>query len=370
MTDILVLPVENGKKLKELINLPSSIYKNDPLWVPPLRILERMDYKNNTVLNRSKHKMFLAYKDGKAVGRIIAYIDPHYNDYYSSQCGMIGGFECIDDNTVAELLFKSVDTWFRDMAMNEILGPINPIAESWGFLLEGSTAPIFMSPHNPLYYNRMIESAGFTKAKDLLVYEADMGKGYEIPERFRRFSKTMLKRKPNLKIRNIDRKNLNQEALHILNILNRAVAGNWGYVPVEKDEMKDIVLKLKYILDEKAICFVEDNGVPVAVVLGFPDINVLLKKIKGRLNPRTLFVLQRDLKKIRDYRLWGLAVLPEYQGQGLDVLLYISLFQGLQPRGIRLEANYMLEDNPHILNALEKMNLQPIKRYRVYHKNT
>lgn len=368
MTDIYIQPVENGKQLKEFISLPDIIYKDDPLWIPPLRLLERMDYKDNTVLNRSKHIMFLAYKDGDPVGRIIAYIDPHYNDYYNSQCGMMAAFECIDNHKGAELLFAAVDTWFREMGITKILGPINPIAESWGLLLEGSSTPVFMSPHNPLYYNKMIESAGFTKAKDLLVYEADTGKGYEIPERFRRFSTTMLKRKSNLKIRNIDKKNLNQDALHILNILNRAVAGNWGYVPVEEDEMKDMVFKLKFILDEKAICFVEDNGVPVAVALGFPDINVLFKKIKGRLNPRTLYILFRDLKKIRDYRLWGLAVLPEYHGQGLDVLLYISLFQGLQPRGIRLEANYMLEDNLHILNALEKMNLQPVKRYRVYHK--
>ncbi|MBF9014666.1 MULTISPECIES: hypothetical protein [unclassified Oceanispirochaeta] len=370
MIDIQILPVENGKQLKEFISLPPSIYRDDPLWVPPLRLLERMDYKDNAVLKRSDHRMFLAYKDGEAVGRIVAYIDPHYNDYYSSKCGMIGAFECIDDNDASGLLFKTAESWFCKKGMTEVLGPINPIAESWGFLLEGNTAPVFMSPHNPLYYNRMIESAGFTKARDLLVYEAHSGKGYEIPERFRRFSETMLKRKPNLTIRNIDRKNLRQESIYILNILNRAVAGNWGYVPVEEDEMKDIVLKLKFILDEKAVCFVEDEGVPVAVALGFPDINVLLKKIKGSLSPRTLFVLLRDMKKIRDYRLWGLAVLPEYHGQGLDVLLYISLFQGLQPRGIRLEANYMLEDNFHILNALEKMNLQPIKRYRVYHKNT
>jgi GNAT superfamily N-acetyltransferase len=281
---------------------------------------------------------------------------------------MFGGFECIDDKGVAEALFSAAEEWLIKRGIVEIRGPINPVAESWGFLLEGNTSPVFMSPHNPLYYNDFIEFSGYSKAKDLVVYEADTAKGYDLPERFINFDKKILENRKNLSVRNINKKELQTEALHILNILNASVADNWGFVPVEKDEMISIVKTLKLILDEEAILFVEDQGVPVAVALGFPDINIVLKKINGRLNPLSIYRLIRERKHITDYRLWGLAVLPEYQGQGLDVLLYVQLYKALKPRKIRLEANYMLEDNYKILNALEKMNLTQIKKYRVYQK--
>ena len=96
---------------------------------------------------------------------------------------------------------------------------------------------------------------------------------------------------------------------------------------------------------------------------------MVLRSIKGRLLPFGWIRLLRARHSIGDYRLWGLAVLPEYQGQGLDVLLYIHLYRARQPRGIRLEANYVLEDNLHIINALEKLGMKRIKRYRVYEKN-
>jgi len=96
---------------------------------------------------------------------------------------------------------------------------------------------------------------------------------------------------------------------------------------------------------------------------------VILKKTAGKLFPTGALRLLCGARRLRDYRLWGLAVLPAYQGQGLDVLLYLRLFTALAPRGIRLEANYILEDNLRIRNALEKLGMKQIKRYRVYERH-
>ena len=371
MTELNIEKLRTGRQLKQFINLPRKIYIDDPLWVPPLWLLERSDHnaKKNPVLKRSEHAMFIAYKNGQAAGRIIVYIDPRYNAYHKTKIGMFGSFECIDDPDTGKLLFSTAEAWLAERGMTKILGPINPIAESWGFLYENPTQPVFMSPHNPLYYNDIINSCGYSKAKDLLVYEADARKGYEIPERFINFSNKVLERRTNLSIRTIDRKNLHRDAVYIKELLNTAVAGNWGFVPVEEAEMEEVVDKLKLILDENTIYFVEDNGTPVGIALGFPDINMLFKQISGRLTPSGIITLLKGRKKIKDYRLWGLAVLPEYQGLGLDVLLYVSIASYLTPLGCRLEANYMLEDNPDILNALKKMNLSYVKKYRVYEKD-
>jgi hypothetical protein len=106
----------------------------------------------------------------------------------------------------------------------------------------------------------------------------------------------------------------------------------------------------------------------VGFALGFPDLNVILRRIGGRLLPLGIFHLLFGIRRVTDYRLFGLAVLPEYHGKGLDVLLYLQIYNSLAPRIRRLEANYVLEDNPKIRNALEKLHLDLVKTYRVYEK--
>jgi ribosomal protein S18 acetylase RimI-like enzyme len=132
--------------------------------------------------------------------------------------------------------------------------------------------------------------------------------------------------------------------------------------------MLDMVKRLQPIMDPDAIWFVEDTGVPIGYCLGFPDLNVILKEIGGRLFPTGFIKLLTKRTKLTDYRLFGLAIHPDYHGMGLDVLLYVSLFDALKPRNIRLEANYILENNYNIRNALEKLNLRKIKSYRIFEK--
>ncbi|MPN11466.1 hypothetical protein SDC9_158769 [bioreactor metagenome] len=113
---------------------------------------------------------------------------------------------------------------------------------------------------------------------------------------------------------------------------------------------------------------VEYEGKPVGFCLGFPDINVLLKKINGNLLPFGWARLIFGVKKLRDYRLFGLAVNPEWHKRALDALMYIHLYESLKAKNIRMEANYILEDNLHIKNALERLGMRHNKTYRIYEK--
>ena len=368
---VTVKPVENNKDLKKFIYFPSKIYKDDSVWVPPMWSSEYREYKNkkNAVLAHSDYQLFLAYMDGKTVGRIIVYIDYNFNKFYKTRTGFFGAFESINNSGVGKSLLEKAETWLYEKGMTFVRGPIDPVAEKWGFVIDGyEQDQIFMSPHNPPYYNDIIAASGYSKVKDLLVYSADMGNGYRMPDRFKRFSDFLLKKRPNLTVRRINLKNINSEAQHIWKIMNTAVSGNWGYVPIEIDEVRDIVKKLKAIVDPDAILFVEDNGVPVGCALGFPDINRIIKKNHGRMLPFGFIRFITDLKKINDYRLWALAVLEEYHGMGFDVLLYAKLYEALLSKRIRMEANYILEDNVYIKNALLKLGMTQIKRYRVYEK--
>jgi len=357
--------------MKAFICFPASLYADDPCWVPPIWAAERSAYLpgHNAVLDRSEHVLFAAWSGESMVGRIVVYIDPQFNEHFGARTGFFGSFECEDDEATAKALFAAAEAWFAERGMDRVRGPINPVAECWGLLVEGfDSPPVYLSPYNPPYYGTLAETAGYEGAKDLLVYEADTAKGYDIPERFSRFEAILAARRPSITTRMIDPRQLDRDAEHIRNILNAGVDGNWGFVPVGREEMSAVVRDLKPILDPAAVWLVEDAGRPVGCCLGFPDVNVILKETRGRLFPTGALRLLFGARRLRDYRLWGLAVLPGYQGLGLDVLMYLRLSEALAPRGIRLEANYVLEDNLRIRNALEKLGMSRIKTYRVYEK--
>ena len=361
---------QSKKALREFIYWPARLYRDDCRWSPPMWMEERQNFSTkNPILSHSDYAMFLARRGGRTAGRILAYVDHNFNDFYHSRIGMFGSFESIREPEVARALFSRAEQWLAARGMETIRGPINPVSECWGFLYSGFDSPaMFMTPYNPPFYNEYAEGCGYLKVKDLYAYEADARQGYNIPQRFIRFRERLLELRPQISVRRIDMKKLGAEAEAIWRISNEAIRNNWGWVPYDREELQAVLKKLKPIADPDAIWMVEDSGHPVGFSLGFPDLNACLRKTGGRLLPFGFITLFRELRKLRDYRLFGLAVLPEYHSLGLDVLLYVSLFEALAPRGVRLEANYVLEDNPKMINALQKLDLRLTKVYRVYEK--
>ena len=367
-----VIAVQTRRQMRDFVRVPQAIFGTNPCYVPPIWMDEAQAYtkKANPILRNSDFEFFLALDDsGVPIGRTIAYVDHTFNKYYLSKIGFFGAFECIDDAEAASLLVRTAEDWLRARGMDVIRGPIHPVAENWGFVLEGhDTPPVYLSPWNPPYYHDFFTTTGYDKVKDLFVYEADMAKGYELPKRHEEFAARFLARYPGITIRRLDRKHLREDARAIWEISNTALADNWGYVPLELPVMEDMLNKLKLIVDPDAVWMVEHEGKPVGFCLGFPDINILLKKINGNLLPFGWARLLLGVKKVRDYRLFGLAVDPAWHKRALDALMYIHLYQNLRPKNIRMEANYILEDNLHIKNALERLGMEKIKTYRIYEK--
>ena len=368
-----VRPVITKKDLRGFLNLPFHLYRKDPLWTPQIRLFESIEFRRgtNVILSRSPHILFLARDgSGRTVGRIIAYEDPRYNSRFGTRTGFFGSFEA-ESAEAAGALFRSAEDWLRARGLENVLGPIDPIAECWGFTVRGfDRPPVFMSPHNPPRYPEWIEAAGFTKAKDLRVYEVDTRTGYRIPERYLEFEKHFMERHPEFTARRMKPKDLKKEVKLLVDITNAGVDGNWGFVPIGDDERDALADRLGPVVDPDIIWFIEDRGRPIACSLGFPDLNIPIRRSGGRLLPFGWFRLWRAREVLADYRLWGLSVLPDYHGLGLDALLYINLYRTLARRrgGIRIEANYVLEDNPRIVIGLEKLGLTWMKTYRVYDK--
>ena len=367
-----IVKVQNKNEMRDFVKLPSVIFKDHPCYIPPLWMDENKAYyaKNNPILANSDFELLLVMNDdNKPVGRAVVYIDHSYNAFYKSNIGFFGAFECIDDGTSAIMLIQACEKWLQQKGVHVMRGPINPVAENWGFVIEGyESAPVYMAPWNPPYYHDFFIDSGYDKVKDLLVYEADMMKGYELPKRYHSFTEEFMKRFPGISMRRLDMSNVKEDARSIWEISNIALADNWGYVPVDLPVMEDMLRKLKIIVDPNAVWIAQYNGKAVGFCLGFPDINRILKQIKGRLFPFGWARLISGVRKLRDYRLFGLAVAPEWQGKALDALMYINLYNNLASKKIRMEANYILEDNLRIKNALEKLGMNKIITYRIYEK--
>ncbi len=367
---MLVKRVKTKKDMKKFVRFPAVLHKDSPYFVPPMWLEERSAYygKNNPILSNSDYELFLLNDDnGKAIGRTIAYIDFNHNKFYKAEMAFFGAFECINDMKAGSLLVKAAEDWAKEKGMQLIRGPINPVAENWGFVYDGyDSMPMYMSPWNPAYYHDFFKD--YQKAKDLLVYEIDTRKGYVLDKRYLEFLDKFLLRYPQISFRKLNVKNIKKDAKAILEVSNAALLDNWGYVPLELPVMEDMLKKLKLIVDPNAVWILEADGKAVGFCLGFPDINLIFKKTNGRMFPFGWARLLFGAKKLKEYRLFGLAVHPDWHGKGLDAIMYINLYKHLADKQIRIEANYILEDNFRIKNALEKLGMEYTKTYRIYEK--
>ena len=103
--------------------------------------------------------------------------------------------------------------------------------------------------------------------------------------------------------------------------------------------------------------------------MSLPDVNQVLKGLNGRLFPRGIWRMLFKLPHLTQYRMWALGVIPEYQGKAIDTLLYRATYDAIYSEKLRLEINYVLEDNDRMNNALRKLGVKDLRRYRVYEKS-
>ncbi len=366
-----ILPVRSRADLRRFVDLPYRLYRDDPVWVPPLRLeqRQRVDPKRNPMLRHCTCEPFLATDDaGRVVGRVAAFVDKLALEHWGRPIGLFGSYECIDDAGVSAALLGAARDWLRGRGMSVMRGPWSFASQEWGLVVEGFTPPpVLMAPYNPAFYNDQLLAFGLTKAKDLLAFVADTTTGYRIPERYLALTDRVQERY-GVTVRSIDMRRLEEEVTTIVGLANRSIAENWGFYPATAEEGKAMARDLRMVVDPEIVMIAEDaRGVPIGFAITLPDLNVLLRGLGGRLLPFGWLKLLRGRKHLKQFRMWAIGVVPEYQRRAVDALLYRRVHEVLSPRGgVRLEANYILEDNAAMINAMENLGLDPLRRYRVY----
>lgn len=310
----------------------------------------------------------MLYSKKKIIGRIAVYVNYVANEYWNEKIGFFGHYECIDNREAATLLLGTGEKWLQERGMKIMRGQWNFVSQDIGLIAEGfDVPPIVMSSYNPPYYNDQLTHFGMKKAKDLLVYNCDVSTGYKIPERFLSYTDKIAERY-RVTVRPIDMKNLVNEARIIVRLTNEATGGNWGYYPVEEAEAEQIAADLKMVVHPEVVLIAEVDGEPIGYLLTLPDVNEILKDMNGRLLPFGIFKLLRGIKKLRRYRIWSLGLLEPYQKKGISVLMFRRLNDILAPKKAYVEANWVLEDNALMNNALKQLEFNMVKKYRIYEK--
>jgi len=367
-------------RIKLFADLPWHIHRGDPCWTPPLR----GDLLGNRWLGlvgllTPKHPYhrdaevthFLAWRDGKAVGRVSAAINRRFNEYHGTRIGFFGFWDVIEDYAVAKALLERACAWVKERGMTVIRGPgeySNATHERQGILIDGFEYPPTVElTHNPPYYADFLERYGFGKAKDYHAYIMDVQT--PPPPRLQRLAEQVRQRR-DIETRPLILKHLQKEVHLIVKIYNDSWAQNWGFLPITDEEAILLANSLRLIVDPGLVQFAFVRGEPAAVLGAFPDPNYALRPRWRWYGDSDLIRLIRLLRKRRHTgrtRLMFFGVCPGFRNLGIDALLYEKVKNYAVQQGyLKCEASLLLEDNHLILRPSEFMGAKRYKTWRIY----
>ena len=379
--DLVIAPVSGKADLSAFIDLPWSIYADDPQWVPPLKseVRNLLTPGKNPFHEHAEHEYFLARRGGKVVGRISAHIDQLALAMPAEQgmgpgTGNFGLFEAVDGD-VAQALIAAAEDWLRGKGMTRVLGPISlSIWEEPGLLVYGfDQSPTVMMGHNRPEYRGWIETAGYRPAKQLDTYELDITRAF--PPLIQRIVQSG-ERSDRINIRHVDKKQFGRDAAIILHILNDAWGRNWGFVPITDHEVAHFGKALKPLVFEDLIRIAEVDGEPVAFMMTLPDMNEALAGLNGSLFPFGWAKLLWWLRKpqVRTMRVPLMGVVQRLQSTRMASQLAFMMIEYIRRDGVAKygaeqgDIGWVLDDNQGMNAVADAINATVNRVYQLYDK--
>jgi GNAT superfamily N-acetyltransferase len=369
-----VRPVAGKRDLERFVRLPFALYRNEPRWVAPLRsdVRKRLDRRRNPFFEHAEAEYFLAWRDGRPVGRISAQVDRNLNDHQGNDWGLWGFFESEDDADTAQALLAAAETWLRERGRDRMVGPMDfTTNDECGLLIEGHDRPaIILATWQHPYYQGLIEGAGLHKAMDLLMWSLHISDRAKVhPAIWAAAGK--VESEHGIVCRPMRKRDLDAEVTAFLEVYNAAWEKNWGAVPLTAEEAHHYAIDLKPVLDENWAMIAErkDTGEVVGAALTLPDFNQVLSHLNGRLLPFGWLKALYWKRKIDSVRVFALGVKPEYQHTGVAARFYQMHFESAtrtpQKQG---EMGWILEVNTPMNRAMEGMGGEVVRRFRLYER--
>jgi hypothetical protein len=281
-----ILEVTGRKSRKDFLSVPGIIYRNDPVYVRPLdREIESIfDPDRNVYFKHGEVTRWVLYDGrGNPAGRVAAFVDRNTAYRFDQPTGGMGFFECINSREAAFTLFDTAREWLRERGMEAMDGPVNfgETDKYWGLLVEGFTHPSYEIAYNPPYYRELFESYGFLTYFKQEGFHLDVTR--PLPPKFREIA-SWISSKPGYTFEHFRWKEIDRFMHDFAQVFNETwITFKENFHPLEESYIKKTVQKTRTIIDEEFIWIAYHNGRPIAIYLMYPDVNLILKHLDGRL---------------------------------------------------------------------------------------
>lgn len=371
MVSVEKIDTSSKAQVERFIRLPFRLYKDDPHWVPPLWVDMRMalNPRRHPFYEHSDAEFFVATRNGRDVGRITAIENRRFNQFHGTRKAQFFFFESEEDQEVADALFDRLFDWARMRGLDVVIGPkgLGPL-DGYGLLVEGfeQRQMMTMMNYNPPCYPRMLEALGFTKEVDFVSCYASR-EDFRFPERVHRIAERV-ERRGNLRIQRFTKTSeLKAWAGRIGRAYNNAFVHNWEYYPLTDREIAFILQTVETIADPRLIKIIVHDENVVGFLFAFPDIAPAIQRSQGRLFPFGLLDMLLELRRTRWVAVNAAGILPEFQGQGGNALLYAEIEKTVRERNFDYGVLYQVAETAvEMRRDLENLGGISYKNHRVF----
>ena len=380
MSNIKIEKVTDRKGLDAFIQFHYDLYKGNEYSVPNLYSDEvrTLSKDKNAAFEFCEADYFLAYQDGKVVGRVAAIMNKRANEKWNRKTVRFGWIDFVDDLEVSKALLDTVEQWGRERGMQEIAGPLgftdmDPEGMlTWGFDQLGTQFTIYNYPYYPEHMEKL---GGWVKDNDYVEYKLIVPD--EIPEKYVKIA-NMIERRYNLHARKLTKHEVIKEGYgqKVFDVVNDTFKDLYGYSEMTPRQIHDYIDMYFSVLDMNLITVVEDHNTPdhkiVGVGITVPSLSKALQKCNnGRLFPFGWWHVLRALKfkKTEGVDLILMGVLPEYRSKGANAIIITDLIRWYQKYGYKWgESQVEMETNEGVQSQWGALDPIHHKRRRCFKK--
>lgn len=376
MSTIEIKQVTNRKELKQFVQFYYDLYRGNNCAVPYLFFDEMTTLRKdkNPSFECCEAEYFMAFRDGKMVGRVAAIINRRANERWNCHQVRFGWFDFIDDTAVSTALLQAVEQWGRSKGMNEIAGPLGFIdTDREGMLVDGfdQLSTMYVNYNHPYYPRHMEQLQGFQKANDWVEMKVKVPD--EVPAKFAKITE-MVRQRYGLRVHKFTRNELIKEGWgrKTFDLLNATYKDLYGFSQLSDRQIDKLVNNYIQIADLNLVTAVMDGDKMVGFGITFPSFSEAMQKTRdGRFLPFGWWHLLKVLKwhKTPLVDLLLIGVLPEYRGKGANALIFDDLIRWFQ----RYHFEYaitgpQMESNEGVLSQWQYLEATPYRRHRCYRK--
>ncbi|MBE6317440.1 MAG: N-acetyltransferase [Bacteroidales bacterium] len=362
-------------ELKKFIQFGIDHYKGNKYFVPPMFFdeISTLMPSKNPAFEFCKAKIFMAYRNGKPVGRIVGIINDIVNQRTDTKTLRFGWVEFTNDKDVCDALFNAVENWGREQGMTTIVGPMGfSDMDHEGMLVEGFDEMGTMATiYNHDYYPNHMERMGYKKDVDWIEFRITIPNA--VPEKYARIAQIVEKKHGLKTLKYTSRKKLKDEyGQALFDLINEAYDDLYGYSPLSQKQIDHYIdMYLGFLRLEDVGVVVDENNKLVAVGITMPSFSEALRKSGGKLFPFGWWHLLKAMKGKTDVvDLMLIAVSKEYQNKGVNAMLFADLLGGYIRHGYKFaESNIELEDNQMVQLQWQYFDYRQHRRRRAYRKD-